>query len=152
MAQVRPIKREPACMRAQEGRCRVTCKCSFLEIYNESITDLLCSSQAGLSIREDAAAGVYVEGLTEESVSSGASSACCAHKCQVVLLQTTPVMHAAGPLKERRGISPCMSEASKEAFGAPAHPACSSLHGSCGPPRSAGGPPLECAQEPIYVH
>ena len=54
----------------------MTCKCSFLEIYNETITDLLGSSQANLHIREDAAHGVYVEGLHEESVSSGLGRLC----------------------------------------------------------------------------
>jgi hypothetical protein len=60
----------------QDGQRQVTCKCSFLEIYNETITDLLGSSQANLHIREDAAHGVYVEGLHEESVSSGLGRLC----------------------------------------------------------------------------
>ncbi|XP_059287103.1 kinesin-like protein KIN-12B isoform X1 [Lycium ferocissimum] len=46
------------------------CRCSFLEIYNEQITDLLDSSQKNLQIREDVKTGVYVENLTEECVSS----------------------------------------------------------------------------------
>ena len=58
-------------MPEQEGRRQVTCTCSFLEIYNETITDLLGGSQINLHIREDAAHGVYVEGLHEESVSTG---------------------------------------------------------------------------------
>ncbi|KAL8217308.1 hypothetical protein R6Q57_024145 [Mikania cordata] len=44
------------------------CRCSFLEIYNEQITDLLDPSQKNLQIREDIKTGVYVENLTEESV------------------------------------------------------------------------------------
>ncbi|GAA0175608.1 microtubule binding motor protein [Lithospermum erythrorhizon] len=46
------------------------CRCSFLEIYNEQITDLLDPTQKALQIREDVKAGVYVENLTEEYVSS----------------------------------------------------------------------------------
>ncbi|MCD9640618.1 Kinesin motor domain containing protein, expressed [Datura stramonium] len=46
------------------------CRCSFLEIYNEQITDLLDPSQRNLQIREDVRTGVYVENLTEECVSS----------------------------------------------------------------------------------
>ncbi|CAH1438120.1 unnamed protein product [Lactuca virosa] len=46
------------------------CRCSFLEIYNEQITDLLDPAQRNLQIREDTKTGVYVENLTEESVSS----------------------------------------------------------------------------------
>mmetsp|Transcript_1154 Transcript_1154/g.2782 ORF Transcript_1154/g.2782 Transcript_1154/m.2782 type:complete len:1261 (-) Transcript_1154:2331-6113(-) len=40
-------------------------KCSFIEIYNEQVIDLLANSQAPLSIREDLKLGVYVENLTE---------------------------------------------------------------------------------------
>ncbi|KAF3787603.1 Kinesin-like protein [Nymphaea thermarum] len=46
------------------------CRCSFLEIYNEQITDLLDPSQKNLQIREDVKSGVYVENLTEEYVNS----------------------------------------------------------------------------------
>ncbi|BDA44416.1 probable Kinesin-like protein KIN-12E [Coccomyxa sp. Obi] len=55
---------------AQLQTRQVFCKCSFLEIYNENITDLLGPSEAHLQIREDAARGVYVENLCEEEVSS----------------------------------------------------------------------------------
>ncbi|PIA35824.1 hypothetical protein AQUCO_03400014v1 [Aquilegia coerulea] len=44
------------------------CRCSFLEIYNEQITDLLDPTQRNLLIREDVKSGVYVENLTEELV------------------------------------------------------------------------------------
>ncbi|KAJ9558986.1 hypothetical protein OSB04_013600 [Centaurea solstitialis] len=44
------------------------CRCSFLEIYNEQITDLLNPSQRNLHLREDAKTGVYVENLTEEFI------------------------------------------------------------------------------------
>ncbi|CAA0833219.1 Kinesin-like protein KIN12B [Striga hermonthica] len=46
------------------------CRCSFLEIYNEQITDLLDPSQKNLQIREDVKTGVYVENLREECVTS----------------------------------------------------------------------------------
>nr|XP_027188256.1 kinesin-like protein KIN-12A isoform X3 [Cicer arietinum] len=46
------------------------CQCSFLEIYNEQITDLLDPNQRNLQIREDVKSGVYVESLTEEQVST----------------------------------------------------------------------------------
>ncbi|GMH08058.1 hypothetical protein Nepgr_009898 [Nepenthes gracilis] len=46
------------------------CRCSFLEIYNEQITDLLEPSPKNLQIREDVKSGVYVENLTEVCVSS----------------------------------------------------------------------------------
>ena len=47
----------------------VRCKCSFLEIYNGSLTDLLSPSEGHhLQIREDANHGIYVENLCEEAV------------------------------------------------------------------------------------
>ena len=55
-----------------QGRARqVTCKCSFLEIYNETITDLLNPSETHLHIREAAGGTTYVENLSEEEVPSG---------------------------------------------------------------------------------
>jgi kinesin family protein 15 len=50
-----------------------TCKCSFYEIYQEKVFDLLdiaSHSVAGLSVREDSKEGVYVEGCTETVVTS----------------------------------------------------------------------------------
>ncbi|BBM96977.1 kinesin family member 15 [Marchantia polymorpha subsp. ruderalis] len=44
------------------------CKCSFLEIYNEQITDLLEPTSTNLQLREDAKKGVYVENLSEVEV------------------------------------------------------------------------------------
>ncbi|KAL4561069.1 hypothetical protein LXL04_033231 [Taraxacum kok-saghyz] len=46
------------------------CRCSFLEIYNEQITDLLNPSQKNLHLREDTKTGVYVENLTESTICS----------------------------------------------------------------------------------
>ncbi|KAI4335052.1 hypothetical protein L6164_013735 [Bauhinia variegata] len=51
-----------------DGKLRYSCKCSFLEIYNEQITDLLEPSSTNLQLREDMKKGVYVENLTEHSV------------------------------------------------------------------------------------
>jgi hypothetical protein len=45
-----------------------------LEIYQEVITDLLvpeAQRQIRLALREDLGRGVYVEGLSEETVASG---------------------------------------------------------------------------------
>eukprot|EP01018_Ginkgo_biloba_P021270 Gb_41072 [translate_table: standard] len=53
-----------------DKQLRYQCRCSFLEIYNEQITDLLEPNQRNLQIREDTKTGVYVENLTEEYVSS----------------------------------------------------------------------------------
>ena len=43
-------------------------RCSFLEIYNEQIIDLLNKTNTNLQLREDTRKGVYVEGITEEVV------------------------------------------------------------------------------------
>ncbi|XP_037494827.1 kinesin-like protein KIN-12C [Jatropha curcas] len=49
-------------------KLRFSCKCSFLEIYNEQITDLLEPTSTNLQLREDLRKGVYVENLTEYNV------------------------------------------------------------------------------------
>ncbi|KAF6169912.1 hypothetical protein GIB67_034304 [Kingdonia uniflora] len=54
----------------RDEKLRFTCKCSFLEIYNEQILDLLDPSSVNLQIREDAKKGVYVENLTELEVTN----------------------------------------------------------------------------------
>ncbi|XP_052162146.1 kinesin-like protein KIN-12E isoform X2 [Oryza glaberrima] len=56
--------------RRREDKLKYICKCSFLEIYNEQITDLLEPSSTNLQIREDIKKGVYVENLMECYVSS----------------------------------------------------------------------------------
>ncbi|XP_042515728.1 kinesin-like protein KIN-12B isoform X2 [Macadamia integrifolia] len=55
-------------MKHSDKELKYQCQCSFLEIYNEQITDLLDPSQGNLQIREDVKTGVYVENLTEEFV------------------------------------------------------------------------------------
>uniref|UniRef100_A0A0D9X1Z9 Kinesin motor domain-containing protein n=1 Tax=Leersia perrieri TaxID=77586 RepID=A0A0D9X1Z9_9ORYZ len=56
--------------RRRDDKLKYVCKCSFLEIYNEQITDLLEPSSTNLQIREDIKKGVYVENLMECYVSS----------------------------------------------------------------------------------
>ncbi|CAH8337077.1 unnamed protein product [Eruca vesicaria subsp. sativa] len=52
----------------RDEKLRFSCKCSFLEIYNEQITDLLEPSSTNLQLREDLGKGVYVENLVEHNV------------------------------------------------------------------------------------
>ncbi|GLT91456.1 hypothetical protein SLE2022_093420 [Rubroshorea leprosula] len=52
----------------KDERLKFSCKCSFLEIYNEQITDLLEPSSTNLQLREDLKKGVYVENLKEYNV------------------------------------------------------------------------------------
>nr|GEW82309.1 hypothetical protein [Tanacetum cinerariifolium] len=53
-----------------EKQLAYQCRCSFLEIYNEYITDLLNPGQGNLLIREDIEIGLYIENLTKEPVAS----------------------------------------------------------------------------------
>eukprot|EP01137_Pigoraptor_chileana_P034343 Opistho-2@26750 len=50
------------------------CKCSFLEIYNEQIFDLLDPTSNCLHLREDIKRGVFVEGQMERNVTSAAEA------------------------------------------------------------------------------
>lgn len=43
-------------------------RASYLQIYNEVISDLLRTDRTSLSIREDKKRGVFVEGLSEWAV------------------------------------------------------------------------------------
>ncbi|KAJ7967416.1 Kinesin [Quillaja saponaria] len=52
----------------RDEKLQYNCKCSFLEIYNEQITDLLDPSSTNLLLREDVKKGVYVENLSEFDV------------------------------------------------------------------------------------
>ena len=73
----------------QEGESmQFLCKCSYLEIYNETISDLLSMSEAGLHVREDVKQGVYVEGLMQAEVTNGAPAPAvgCA-MCEHAILQ-----------------------------------------------------------------
>ena len=57
---------------AWQGRDNVkfSCRCTYLEIYNESITDLLNPAASNLQIRENTSK-IYVEGLSEHAVLNG---------------------------------------------------------------------------------
>ena len=60
------------CVQQREGQeVRFICRCSFLEIYKEVITDLLNPVATRLQIREDFKRGIHVEGLLEHITSSG---------------------------------------------------------------------------------
>ncbi|XP_034015546.1 kinesin-like protein KIF15-A [Thalassophryne amazonica] len=50
------------------------CKCSFIEIYNEQIYDLLDTASASLFLRENIKKGVFVEGAVEKFVTSAAEA------------------------------------------------------------------------------
>ncbi|XP_074842189.1 kinesin-like protein KIF15 [Carettochelys insculpta] len=50
------------------------CKCSFIEVYNEQIFDLLDSASAGLFLREHIKKGVFVVGAVEQVLSSAAEA------------------------------------------------------------------------------
>jgi kinesin family protein 3/17 len=43
-------------------------RASYLQIYNENISDLLKTERTSLQIREDKKRGVFVEGLSEWAV------------------------------------------------------------------------------------
>ncbi|XP_078286156.1 kinesin-like protein KIF15 [Rhinoraja longicauda] len=59
--------------KAGEGK-RFLCKCSFIEIYNEQIFDLLDPASSGLFLRENIKTGVFVEGVIEQVVTSAAEA------------------------------------------------------------------------------
>eukprot|EP00698_Gefionella_okellyi_P023850 TRINITY_DN8263_c0_g1_i2.p1 TRINITY_DN8263_c0_g1~~TRINITY_DN8263_c0_g1_i2.p1 ORF type:complete len:849 (-),score=165.35 TRINITY_DN8263_c0_g1_i2:939-3485(-) len=58
---------------AEDRERDYTCRVTFVEIYNDLITDLLSPSQA-LHLREDGARGVFVDGALEETVVSAADA------------------------------------------------------------------------------
>ena len=55
----------------QKGtRKQFLCKCSFLEIYQEQVFDLLDPTSSNLQLRESMKKGVFVDGLMEHVVTS----------------------------------------------------------------------------------
>lgn len=50
------------------------CKCTFTEIYNERVYDLLDSGCPMVTVREDLKRGVFIDGLTEETVAAPAEA------------------------------------------------------------------------------
>jgi len=61
------------------GRLTFSCRCSFYEIYQEKVYDLLDvaggAQVSGLNVREDSKLGVFIEGLVEENVASSEDAA-----------------------------------------------------------------------------
>jgi hypothetical protein len=57
------------------------CTCSFLEIYNERIYDLLEANCSGKNLREDVKMGVHVEDLSEVAVSNPAEALAVRQAC-----------------------------------------------------------------------
>ncbi|KAL1821454.1 hypothetical protein DCAR_0417866 [Daucus carota subsp. sativus] len=55
---------------SEDKQINYQCRCSFLEIYNDQIGDLLDPTQRNLKIKDDTKTGFYVENLTEEYVGS----------------------------------------------------------------------------------
>ena len=94
------------------ANARVLCRCSFLEIYNEAISDLLAPGAANLAVREDLRRGVYVEGLSEEVVSCGANlaSPAPAASCHACALRITLSLNpTSGPMASTEALdSDCM--------------------------------------------
>ncbi|GKV35041.1 hypothetical protein SLEP1_g43361 [Rubroshorea leprosula] len=87
----------------KDERLRFTCKCSFLEIYNEQILDLLDPSSNNLQIREDNNKGIYVENLKEVEVTSA----------QDVIQQLIQLSAVTPQTSERDKCRALMSEAHK---------------------------------------
>jgi kinesin family protein 15 len=63
------------------GSLQFQVRCSYLEIYNETVTDLLDPSKVNLPVRENTREGtIYVDGLTWENVSSVAQTNALLHR------------------------------------------------------------------------
>ena len=56
--------------------CKIELELSMLEIYNETIMDLLCPANCNLAVREDTVQGVHVESLSRHRIHSGAPDEC----------------------------------------------------------------------------
>ena len=54
----------------KEGNVEFLVKCSYLEIYQEQVSDLLDPNPQNLQIREDMKKGVYVDGIIEAQVTN----------------------------------------------------------------------------------
>ncbi|KAK6174774.1 hypothetical protein SNE40_017987 [Patella caerulea] len=51
-------------------RKQFLCRCSFIEIYQEQVFDLLDPASTGLHLRENIKTGVYVDGIVEQAVAN----------------------------------------------------------------------------------
>eukprot|EP00698_Gefionella_okellyi_P000624 TRINITY_DN1055_c0_g1_i1.p1 TRINITY_DN1055_c0_g1~~TRINITY_DN1055_c0_g1_i1.p1 ORF type:complete len:1336 (-),score=302.71 TRINITY_DN1055_c0_g1_i1:6065-10072(-) len=54
-----------------------SCRVSYLEIYNDVVSDLLAPTSTPLQLREDLRRGIYVEGAVEETVTSASEAFNC---------------------------------------------------------------------------
>ncbi|KAI5611711.1 hypothetical protein C0J50_1352 [Silurus asotus] len=79
----------------QSNSLRFWCKCSFIEIYNEQIFDLLHSASARRPLREDKKKRVFVQGAVENYAASAAGA-----------YQGRP-RHSPGPRKQRKPLTNC---------------------------------------------
>ena len=60
----------------------------------ENVTDLLCPESGKLQLREDLKNGVYVEGLSEEVVTSGELTIPCCRQTSCCTAPTQAMLHA----------------------------------------------------------
>ncbi|EKX45559.1 hypothetical protein GUITHDRAFT_55963, partial [Guillardia theta CCMP2712] len=60
--------KENAANSSRPGSLQFVVRCSYLEIYNETVTDLLDPSKVNLQVRENSKEGIYVDGLTWQEV------------------------------------------------------------------------------------
>lgn len=51
-----------------ENKISFECKCTYIEIYNEVVYDLLGEGRTSCSVREDIRKGVYIDGCVEHNV------------------------------------------------------------------------------------
>lgn len=65
---------------------RFLVRASYLQIYNEQISDLLKPERNNLTIREDKKRGVFVEGLSEWVVRGNTFDANCGFQLALVLV------------------------------------------------------------------
>ncbi|XP_029304839.1 kinesin family member 4 [Cottoperca gobio] len=110
--------------REKRADCELCLVVSYLEIYNEDILDLLCTSKdkLGLSIREDPKEGIKIVGLTEKQVFSAQEMVCCLEVGNCARTVGSTAMNAASSrshaiftitLEQRRGTDKADSVVSK---------------------------------------
>lgn len=78
MTYCKPVKNALMCLLQKKQICQegldmsYSVACTFIEIYNESITDLVNPDAVGLAVRDDRHnGGLYVDGAQQVSVVSG---------------------------------------------------------------------------------
>ena len=64
----RIAQKEATANEGRPGSVQFTVRCSYMEIYNEAVTDLLDTSKANLAVRENSKDGIYVDGITWQEV------------------------------------------------------------------------------------